>query len=356
MRQLLIATAAAALPFLWAAGASAELYTLRVGSGHPAGPSVYVTVMRDYLVPELKRRVAEETEHELRIIEGYAGSIASVSETLEAVQIGILDIGGFCTCFEPAKMFLHNFQYFAPFGPQDSQLAIRVARQVYDAHPWLTEHLEENHRQTIIAINGWDDYHLGTSIPWETVDDLAGVKVAGAGPNLPWLEFAGVVPVQSTLPDGYMALQTGVYSGWVMFPSAYVAYRFHEPAPYYTLIGFGAMGGAIVVTMNTRSLERLPSDVQEIVREVGLAYEVEAARVLDERQVAGLETLRTSGATVRELPGEARAAWARSLSNFPDQMAKEADSRGMPGSAVLRTYIEAVTRSGYDWPVPYVIN
>ena len=125
---------------------------------------------------------------------------------------------------------------------------------------------------------------------------------------------------------------------------------------YYTLIGFGAMGGAIVVTMNTRSLERLPSDVQEIVREVGLAYEVEAARVLDERQVAGLETLRTSGATVRELPGEARAAWARSLSNFPDQMAKEADSRGMPGSAVLRTYIEAVTRSGYDWPVPYVIN
>ena len=348
--------AVATVACLMAGPAAAERFTLRVGSGHPAGATVYVTVLRDYLVPELERRVSEETGHELRIIEGYGGSIASVSETLEAVQIGILDIGAFCTCFEPAKLFLHNFQYFAPFGPGDAQLGIRVAREVYDAHPWLADQLAENYRQTVIAISGWDNYHLGSSIPWETVDDLRGVKVAGAGPNLPWLEFAGVIPVQSTLPDGYMSLQTGVYSGWVMFPSAYAAYKFHEPAPYYTLIGFGAMGGAVAVTMNTRSLERLPAEIQRIVRQVGRDYEGEAARVLDERQAAGLEMLRNSGAQVRELPAEERTQWARSLRDFPDRMAKEADSRGMPGSAVLATYIEAVSQSGYDWPVDYVID
>lgn len=356
MRRFSVACVAAVVQLLFPLGASAELFTLRVGAGHPAGPSVYATVLRDYLVPELKRRVAEETEHELRIIEGYSGSIASVAETLEAVQIGILDIGGFCTCFEPAKMFLHNFQYFVPFGPQDAQVGIRVARQVYDAHPWLTEHLEENYQQTVIAINGWDNYHLGSSVPWESLDDLRGVKVAGAGPNLPWLESAGVIPVQSTLPDGYMALQTGVYSGWLMFPSAYFAYKFHEPAPYYTLIGFGAMGGAIVITMNTRSLDRLPPEVRQIVLEVGRAYEVEAGRVLDERQVSGLENLRNSGATIRELPEAVRADWARSLSDFPNEMAREANSRGMPGSEVLRTYIEAVSRSGYDWPIRYTVE
>lgn len=353
MRKLSLVGAAV---LLLSSVASAELYTLRVGSGHPAGPTVYATVMRDYLVPELMRRVAEETEHELRIIEGYSGSISSVAETLEAVQIGILDIGGFCTCFEPAKMFLHNFQYFVPFGPQNAQASIRVARQVYDAHPWLNEHLEANYRQTVLAINGWDNYHLGTSVSWQTLEDLSGVKVAGAGPNLPWLESAGVIPVQSSLPDGYMALQTGVYSGWLMFPSAYFAYKFHEPAPYYTLIGFGAMGGAIVITMNTRSLERLPPEVRQIVLEVGRDYEVEAARVLDERQISGLESLRRSGATIRELPADVRVEWARSLSDFPNEMAREADSRGMPGSEVLRTYIQAVTQSGYDWPVPYDIN
>lgn len=344
------------LQVVWPLQANADLYTLRVGSGHPAGPTVYAGVLQDYFVPELKRRVAAETNHELRIIEGYGGSIASVAETLEAVQIGILDIGGFCTCFEPAKLFLHNFQYFVPFGPEGAEVGVRVARRVYDAHPWLTEHLEENYHQTIIAINGWDNYHLGSSVPWEALDDLQGVKIAGAGPNLPWLELAGVIPVQSTLPDGYMAMQTGVYSGWLMFPSAYFAYKFHEPAPYYTLIGFGAMGGAIIITMNTRSLNRLPTNVRDIVVEVGRSYEIEAARILDERQASGLENLRNSGATIRELPDEVRAQWAESLRNFPDEMAKEADSRGLPGSEVVSAYIETVTQSGYDWPVKYVIN
>ncbi|HSG66563.1 MAG TPA: hypothetical protein VLD39_16255, partial [Gammaproteobacteria bacterium] len=124
--------------------ANAELITLRVGSGHPAGAIVYATGMRDYLVPELRRRVAEETSHELRIIEGYAGSIASVAETLEAVQVGMLDIGGYCTCFEPAKLFLHNFSYFVPFGPQTGETGVQFARQVYDAHPWLEEQLRQN--------------------------------------------------------------------------------------------------------------------------------------------------------------------------------------------------------------------
>ena len=82
MRKLSLVSAAV---LLLSSVASAERYTLRVGSGHPAGPPLYATVMRDYLVPELMRRVAGETEHELRIIEGYSGSISSVAEGAERV-------------------------------------------------------------------------------------------------------------------------------------------------------------------------------------------------------------------------------------------------------------------------------
>ena len=336
--------------------ANGEVITLRVGSGHPAGATVYATGMRDILVPELKRRVASETDHELRVIEGYAGSIASVAETLEAVEVGLLDIGGYCTCFEPAKLFLHNFQYFVPFGPQDAQEGVRLARRVYDAYPWLDQQLRDNYDQFVLGLNGFDNYHLGTTMPWDKVSDLAGVKIAGAGPNLPWLAYAGVIPVQSALPDGYMAMSTGVYSGWLMYPSSYYAYKYHEPAPYYTLIGFGAMGGAAIVTMNVRSFNRLPPDVQKIVLEVGRLYETQAAKLLDEKQAEGLANLRAAGATVRTLPEDVRRQWAQSLKDFPNSMAKEADSRGMPGSAVLKTYIEFVNESGYHWPVEYTID
>ena len=50
--------------------------TLRIGTGHPAGPAVYATQIRDFFVPEVRRRVSEETPYEINFVEGYGGSIA----------------------------------------------------------------------------------------------------------------------------------------------------------------------------------------------------------------------------------------------------------------------------------------
>lgn len=309
-----------AMALAWGAAASADTFTLRIGSGHPNGPTVYVTDTAKFFVPEVVRRVAEETDHEVEFVEGYGGAIAGVAETLEAVQNGILDIGAYCICFEPAKLFLHNFPYYAPFGPQDSVQAVETVRQVYDEVPWLTEQFSAEYGQILLGLHGWDNYHLGTTEPWETVEDLQGVKVGGAGPNLPWLEFAGAIPVQSTLPDGYLSLQTGVYSGWLMFPSAYLGFKFYEPSPYYTRIGFGAMA-VNALTMNERSLGRLPEDVQQIILEVGQAYEDQAGASLNAAQQRGIEGLIEVGATVADLAPEVRAGWAESLASFPAQQA-----------------------------------
>ncbi|HAY47260.1 MAG TPA: hypothetical protein DCY55_13405 [Gammaproteobacteria bacterium] len=330
--------------------------TLRIGAGHPAGPSVYATQMRDFFVPEVKRRVEAETEYTINFVEGYGGSIAQVAETLEAVQNGVLDIGAYCVCFEPAKLFIHNFAYYAPFGPQDAVQAIQVARKVYEKNPWLEDQLTDLYGQQLLAINGYDNYHLGSTIPWSSVDDLKAVKIGGAGPNLPWLEYAGVIPVQSSLPDGYLAMQTGVYDGWLMFPSAYYSYKFHEPAPYYTLIGFGAIGGAVVLTMNNDSLQNLPAEVRAIVMEVSQEYEVVAAEALETAQTIGLESLENSNATISVLPEEVRQSWGNSLAEFPNEMAQEANGRDMPGSEIMRAYIEEVQAVGYEWPVDYAID
>ena len=104
---------AAALP----TAAQGETFTMRIGSGHPAGPAVYVALVKDYFVPEVKKRVEAETDHKINFAEGYGGAIAGVAETLEAVQNGILDIGAYCFCFEPAKLFLHNFPLLRAIRP-----------------------------------------------------------------------------------------------------------------------------------------------------------------------------------------------------------------------------------------------
>ncbi len=330
--------------------------TLRIGTGHAAGPAVYATQLRDFLVPEIKRRVSEETDYEIEFIEAYGGTIAKVAETLEAVQSGVLDIGAYCVCFEPAKLFLHNFSYYVPFGPRDSRQAIQVAREVYRLHPWLEDQLVQQYQQQLLALNGWDNYHLGTTQPWTSVKDLEKVKIAGAGPNLPWLDFSGAVPVQSTLPEGYLSLQTGVYDGWLMFPSAYYSFKFHEPAPHYTLVNFGAVGGAVVLTINSQSMDSLPVKIQQIIREVGQEYEVLAAQALNDAQASGLSNLAKAGASIRELPEAMQKEWAVSLASFPAQMARDANARNMPGTKVITSYINEVTKSGHKWPVNYTVD
>ena len=346
----------AALTLVSCSASDSKTYTLRIGAGHPSGPAVYTTQLQKFFVPEVERRVAEETSYKVQFIEGYGGSIATVAETLESVQSGILDIGAYCVCFEPSKLFLHNFMYFVPFGPQDSEQSVKTARAIYDKNPWLEEQLTQHYGQSLLALNGWDNYHLGTTKEWNNIEDLQGVKIGGAGPNLPWLEHAGVIPVQSTLPDGYLSLETGVYAGWLMFPSAYYSFKFHEPAPFYTQIGFGAMGGAIVVTANDKRFKKLPPEIQTIIKEVALEYEKVGAKQLNNRQIKGLENLKNSGATVKTISENVRQTWAQSLGNFPNSMAQDANKRDMPGTQILQSYIEEIDKNGYQWPVKYQIK
>ena len=69
--------------------ANAENFTLRIGSGHNPGPVGYVKMMRDFFVPQVTERVAAQTDHTVEFVEGYAGTIVSVFETLEGVQDGV---------------------------------------------------------------------------------------------------------------------------------------------------------------------------------------------------------------------------------------------------------------------------
>ena len=335
--------------------ALAENIVLRIGAGHPLGPTVYVDVVHDVFVPEVTRRVAEETDHTITFVEAYGGTIAGVAETLEAVQSGLLDVGAYCFCFEPAKLFLHNFPYYAPFGPQESVQSMEITRKVYDRVPALEAIFVDDYDQRLLGLSGWDNYHLGTKETWETVEDLADVKIGGAGPNLPWLKYVGAVPVQSTLPEGYLSLSTGVYDGWLMFPSAYYGFKFYEPAPVYTKIGFGPMA-VIGLTIGNRTFDRLPEDVQKIVLEVGLEYERQSGIANNARQEIGITKLAEAGATIQSVSEETRTAWALSLAGFPSEQAKDADSRGLPGTEVMKAYIEEVDAAGVTWSYHYEVE
>jgi C4-dicarboxylate-binding protein DctP len=349
--RLLAACIAVGLGFAATSASAQETIRLRIASGHPP-VNTYVNLMQNFFVPEVTKRVAERTKHKVEFVEGYGGAMVKVADTLEGVQAGIIDIGGFCFCFEPSNLPLHAFQVMLPFGTMSPVKSLQVARAVYDQVPFMSKVFEDKYRQKLIALIADNGYNLGTTFEWNNVADLKGQKLAGAGLNLKWLEFAGATPVQSSLPEAYTAMQTGVYNGWIMFPSGWVNFKLYEIGKIYTEIGFGAITWH-GLTINAQRFSRLPKEVQDIILEVAKEYEAKTGTVNEENYPKQLAELKAKGVNVRQLPDKVRQDWANSLAAWPAQKAKELDGQGLPGTQVLETALKAAEEAGHKWPVRY---
>ncbi len=349
-----VAAALFGCALLAARPAAAEDIRLRIASGHPPA-NTYVALMQNFFVPEVTKRVAARTKHKVQFIESYGGATVKVADTLEGVQSGIVDIGGYNTGFEPSNLPLHAFQVMLPFGTMSPVMSVKVARAVYDKVPYMTKVFEDKFNQRLISLIADNGYNLGTSFDWNTVADLKGKKLAGAGLNLKWLEYAGAVPVQSSLPEAYTSMQTGVYNGWIMFPSGWVNFKLYEIAKYYTETGFGAITWH-VLTMNKARFAKLPKEVQDIIVEVGREYEARTGVVNEEDYPKQMQQLRTAGATVKKIPESVRVDWANHLKSWPQEKAAELDKQGLPASQVLKLTLDEAEKLGYKWPVRYSIK
>jgi len=347
---LLFAFFIALVPF----ATRAETIKLRIATGHPPGV-VYAGLMKDYFQPELKKRVEAKTKHKIEWVEGYSGSIVKVTETLEGVQNGIVDIGGFCFCFEPSKLPLHAFQVMLPFSTMDPTVSLAIAQDVYKAVPFLTEVFEKKYNQKLLARIADGGYNLGTSFDWNKVSDLKGIKIAGAGLNLNWLKYAGVTPVQGSLPEAYTGMQTHIYEGWIMFPSAWVNLKLYEPGPFYTLTGFGSITWH-GLTINKDTWNRLPAEVKPILLEVARDYELRTGTNNKERYNQDIAKLKGGLAKVKELDAKVRLEWAQSLKDWPQAHANELKKQDLPVVKVLNTVLDSAEKHGYKWPVRYVVK
>jgi C4-dicarboxylate-binding protein DctP len=341
---------------LAAAGSASaqETIRLRIASGHPP-PTPYVHLVTTFFVPEVVKRVAAKTKYKLEFVEGYGGSMVKVADTLEGVQSGIIDMGAYCFCFEPSNLPMQAFQIMLPFGTMKPTVSLKVARTVYDKVPFMQKVFEDKYRQKLLAVIADNGYNLGTNFEWNDISQLKGQKIAGAGLNLKWLEFVGATPVQSSLVDAYTSMQTGVYNGWIMFPSGWISAKLYEVGKIYTEVGFGAITWH-GLTINKARWDRLPKEVQDIIAEVAREFEEKTGTFNEENYPKQLEQLRGFGVNVRKMPDKVIEDWAKSLAAWPKQKAQELDKAGLPGTQVLEIALEAAEKNGHKWPVRYQVK
>lgn len=355
MRKMSILVAALATTSLSTANvAFADTINLRLGSGHPIGMLAYTETASKWFAPELKRRIEERTDHKVKLQELHAGQVARVTEVLSSTRDGILDIGFISMIFEPSNLFPQNFTLFLPFGSGDARQVTAAGKAAYEAFPELHTTFEENFNQVYLGGACLENYGLGTTFDWTKFSDLQGRKIAGAGTNLDWI--VGATAVASNLNEAYQSMQSGVYEGYISASSWWHSFKLNEVAPFFTKADFGAQY-LNAVTINKQSWDRLPPEVQEILREVGAEWADVTAEVCARNDAGGLEQLRKLGVDVREIDAAAKQDWATALSAFPQRMADEMRSRGhASGAEIMNFYMSELEKHGHKWAHRYEIK
>jgi TRAP-type C4-dicarboxylate transport system substrate-binding protein len=350
MPALLVTLAASLLP----AGSPADEF--RMTAGGPQSTNLpWIGVIQRIVVPESNARLrAAGSPHTIVWREAYGGSLYKWQNTLEAIEIGLADIGWVGAMWEASKMPLQNVTYNTPFITDDLGLMLDIFNDLHDRMPALRQAWDDQN-QVLLGASGVDTYHLLTNFPVQSVADLEGHKILAPGPSATWLEGTGAVAVNGGLNTYYTQIRTGVAEGALTILSGAYPYRIHEVAPYITLVSIGAQfnGG---MAMNKDTWERLPPELRQIFRDLGREYSRTMAAEATERYDRALEAMAGEGATITTLTDAERRVWIDGLPDLAGRWVAAAEQRGYPARLVLEAFMDEFRGRGgeplRDWDAP----
>lgn len=347
VRTSLLATALAAglaLP------AAAQSVNITVVNGHPP-IFLWVKHLTETFIPTVNAEL-EGTGISVSWNEAYGGSLAAVGGELEAIEDGLAEVGAVPTVFMPTQLPLQNVTYNTPFGTPDPEIALAAMDRLHETVPGMVESWHAYNAEYLGGGFALDNYLLMTNFPVRSIDDLAGRRIGAPGPAVNWLEGTGAVGVAGNLTTYYNDIQTGVFDGVIVFPTAAAPARLHEVAPYVTVTNFGAQYAGSLVA-NKEWFDAQPAALQEALRKGAAAYTAAYTAEQSARVTAAMAAIAPDADKLHVLSGEERARWAAALPDIAGAWAANADGRDLPGTAVLEAYVgilkEAGAETGRDW-------
>ena len=347
--------AAMALGFSGAMGSIAtaqETINITAIDGYPAR-AMWVKEFSSFFIPRVNEKLAESGNYKLNWQEAYGGQIVKPRGVLEGIKLGLGDIGIVTTIFHNSKLPSQGISAVTPFVSADARIVAKAVDEIAKEFPQMNAELAAENQVYLATGVVLDTYQLFSKTPINSLADLEGMKVAGAGYNLRYLEgIPGAAGVRGGLPTFYNMVQTGVTEAAMLWPEAAKTFKIAEVAPYMLKADLGAVNSK-TVTVNNDFWAGLPSEVQDVLQSVAVEYRDHIASVAMDRAASSLDAYIAGGGTVVEMSDDARKAWADSMPNIAFDWAKQLDSTGAPGSEMLVAYMNKLKAAGMtpirDW-------
>ncbi len=331
---------------------AAETIKAVVIDGYPA-KAMWVKEFSGFFIPEVDKRLAAAGNYKMDWQESYGGSIVKPKGVLEGVKLGLGDIGIVTTIFHSSKLPSQAISAVTPFVAADARAVAKAVDEIAREFPTMQKEFEKQNQVYLATGVVLDTYQMFSSKEVQSLKDIEGGKVAGAGMNLRYLEgIEGVAGVRGGLTDFYNMLQTGLVDHAMLWPEAAKTFKIAEVAPYMLKADIGAVNSK-TVTVNADYWKKLPKEVQDVFLEVAVAWRDHVASVAMDRAAASRDAYLEAGGTVIEVGTEERLGWATAMPDIATEWAKNLDDKGEPGTDMLNAYMGKLKAAGFtpvrDW-------
>lgn len=201
MKRLAVFASTVALALSTAPASAAEF---TYGSWVPASDYINSDAL-----PEVFRRIEEETDGEVKWNLIAGGQLAGGVETFAAIQDGLMDAGVAATNYVPNLLPSTATLYGLAVPGDDPVAAAGAANEVVMLH--CPSCIEETKNLNMVPMGGYASapYMLICRDPIETVDQLENLRVRSSGAPLNIMQMAGANTVQVSLMDTVSLLQRG---------------------------------------------------------------------------------------------------------------------------------------------------
>ncbi|GKX36236.1 MAG: C4-dicarboxylate ABC transporter [Rhizobiaceae bacterium MnEN-MB40S] len=315
--------------------------------------SMWVQEFANFFIPRVDEELARTGNYKIEWQQAYGGQIVKPRGVLEGIKLGLGDIGIVTTIFHNSALPSQAISAATPMISSDARIVAKAVDEIAKEYPQMQAEFAAEDQVYLATGVVLDSYQIFTKDPVTSLDQLSGLKIAGAGYNLRYLEgLDGVAGVRGGLPNFYNMIDTGVVQAAMLWPEAAMTYKIHEVAPNMLKVDLGAVNTK-TVTINKAVWDKLPDEVKDVLQAVAVEYRDQVAKVAMDEAASSLEAFQAAGGTVTVIAEDQRSAWADAMPNIAQEWAATLDKKGAPGTAMLGSYVQKLKDAGAvpvrDW-------
>ncbi|WP_232367810.1 C4-dicarboxylate TRAP transporter substrate-binding protein [Tritonibacter horizontis] len=348
MLKTLLATAALTL----GTGAMALAETT-IFYGHAGPPRGTVPAALNWV----NDRLAELTDGEVKMDIQWGGALFKAPSAVQSIGDGVADAGSIISAYFPKEMAGYALADL-PLGGPDPWVGMRATDRMMRL-PEMTEHLAAQNLVYVGTFTASDVNVACKGGEINSIADIAGKKVRGAGVYGKVFGELGATMVNLSVYEAYQGLDTGLIDCTQGYSYIIPALKWHEQIDSYTVLNWGQIGG-YGMFFNKQIFDSYPDEVKAALVQVGEELPDKFAQIVIGANEKAITTLREGGydrpIKLIEAGGAEAEALNAAAQPFIAEWKETAQSVGLDPEALMKVYGDAVVEytadleaNGYPW-------